>query len=62
MPNRPLIDSSDTPTPVPPPALPDTTGPAMEPVPKDSPLASQLPAWDLVPSDVLLIRRRAARP
>lgn len=25
------------------------------------PLASQLPPWDLVPSDLLLVRRRPAR-
>ena len=30
--------------------------------PPDSPLASQLPSWDLVPNDMLFVRRRPARP
>lgn len=34
---------------------------AQTPSAPDSPLASQLPAWDLVPNDLLLVRRRPVR-
>lgn len=36
--------------------------PAPTPRAADSPLASQLPDWDLVPNDMLLVRRRPSRP
>ena len=38
------------------------TGEPSAPRPPESPLASQLPPWDLVPNDMLLVRRRPARP
>jgi hypothetical protein len=56
MPARPIADQS----------LPKGSAPVSSNLPlsrgdqQDSPLASQLPAWDLVPPHTLLVRRRPA--
>lgn len=55
---RPILGADDAPTP--PQSHADALPPTTQRAP-ESPLASQLPPWDLVPSDLLLVRRRPAR-
>jgi hypothetical protein len=61
MPTRPILGQDSSPAGV---APSPSSGPAQEAQP-NSPLASQLPIWDLVPPHTLLVRRRpvlASRP
>lgn len=56
---RPIVGTGDNQR-AEPPHQEASAGPPPKPV--DSPLASQLPDWDLVPNDMLLVRRRPNRP
>lgn len=56
---RPILGADEQP-----PNQPSTAGPgkpAQTQSAPELPLANQLPAWDLVPNDLLLVRRRPAR-
>jgi hypothetical protein len=60
MPTRPLIETSpDREAAAPAPSQPQPTAGSATP---ESLLVSQLPAWDLVPADTLLVRRRLPKP
>jgi len=54
MPTRPILDQNLT-SAATPSSVKNESAPAAMP---DSPLASQLPAWDLIPAHTLLVRRR----
>jgi len=54
---RPLL--SVPPVPAPPDDAPPLVDHASRP---EAPLARELPPWDLVPSDLLLVRRRPVKP
>jgi hypothetical protein len=55
MPTRPMLDANPSSGSAPPSR---STSPVQ--TQSDSPLASQLPGWDLVPAHTLLVRRRSA--
>ena len=54
MPARPMFDQNQSNIP----ALVPANPPSPQAVRQDSPLATQLPAWDLLPAHSLLVRRR----
>lgn len=56
---RPILGSDEQPADQP--SSPGASKPAQVQSAPELPLANQLPSWDLVPNDLLLVRRRPAR-